>query len=235
MKRLAVFDWNGTLFDDLEANVIGANQTLALFGAAPIDAATYQERFTFPILHFYVACGIPASDYLAQHEAAADAFLETYEREALNCRLREGTIELLQWLRENNVHCMILSNHLRENVELQLKRFGLTHLFDGISCNEQRDAAMISVLNKQERLRAYIEDHHFDLGQSFIIGDSFEEPELAKDFGMTGFNITGGCLATERLAAKNPHHIVDTLGEVRNILDGLWAITAENTCQSRSA
>lgn len=228
MIKLAVFDWNGTLFDDLDANLVGANKALALFGHDAITTEDYQTRFTFPILHFYVNCGISTDDYLARHEEAADAFLETYEDEALNCSLREGTIDLLEWLQSEGVHCMILSNHLRENVEIQLRRFGIEHLFDGISCNTERDAAMISSLNKQDRLRAYIKDHDFDLSQSFIIGDSFEEPELARDFGMTGFNISGGCLSTERLAAKNPDYLVHNLYETREILQNMWCLPCEN-------
>lgn len=227
MTKLAVFDWNGTLFDDLPANLDGANNTLALFDVPPVTTEEYQDRFNFPILHFYVNCGIHTDDYLARHEEAAEAFLSVYEREALKCELRDGAIDFLKWLRAQNVHVMILSNHIRPNVENQLRRFGILELFDGISCNEVADAAMISSLNKQERLQDYMSGHNFDLSQSFIIGDSLEEPHIAKQIGLTSINITGGCLSEKRLAAHHPDHLVHDFHETRNILQNLWGLPCE--------
>ncbi|NCC23188.1 MAG: HAD family hydrolase [Alphaproteobacteria bacterium] len=104
MKPLAVFDWNGTLFDDLEANLAGANAVVEMFGLPALTAEQYQDHFTFPILHFYVSLGIGTVEYLARHEEAAQRFLSVYEETALRCSLRDGAEDVLAWLNEHDVH-----------------------------------------------------------------------------------------------------------------------------------
>ena len=48
-----VWDWNGTLLDDLEIVVEAVNSSLALFDAAPITADGYRDLYTRPVKLFY--------------------------------------------------------------------------------------------------------------------------------------------------------------------------------------
>ncbi len=224
MTRLAVFDWNGTLFDDVEASVTGSNAVLALHGKPQLDLETYQGRFTFPILHFYVANGVSTDQALARHDEASRIFLETYEEESRKCALREGAVELLEWLNESGVHCMILTNHLRENVGQALARFHIRHYFQGLSCNEIYDAAFISRMNKYERLKAYMEEHSFRAEDAVIIGDSFEEPEIAGRLGLKSVNITGGYISEARLKTAGSDLIVDDLKSFADYVAEIWGI-----------
>ncbi|MBU1494052.1 MAG: HAD family hydrolase, partial [Actinobacteria bacterium] len=51
--RHIVWDWNGTLFDDLHIVVDSVNASLARFGEGPIDAARYQAHYRRPVRLFY--------------------------------------------------------------------------------------------------------------------------------------------------------------------------------------
>lgn len=53
--RHLVWDWNGTLLDDLDLVVTSVNHALGSIGAAPIDAATYRQHYTRPVHRFYEA------------------------------------------------------------------------------------------------------------------------------------------------------------------------------------
>ena len=48
-----VWDWNGTLFDDLEVVVRSVNHGLEGFGAVPIDLDGYRSHYTRPVKLFY--------------------------------------------------------------------------------------------------------------------------------------------------------------------------------------
>jgi phosphoglycolate phosphatase-like HAD superfamily hydrolase len=48
-----VWDWNGTLFDDLEIVVAAVNVSLAAVGAPPIDADGYRVHYQRPLNRFY--------------------------------------------------------------------------------------------------------------------------------------------------------------------------------------
>ena len=95
MKKLAIFDWNGTLIDDAEANWEGCNFCLSVFGKGPITFEHYRETMDFPILHLYARNGIDADTYLANFQTAASAFLDNYKKLAVASPLRRGATDIL--------------------------------------------------------------------------------------------------------------------------------------------
>jgi phosphoglycolate phosphatase len=221
MTYLAVFDWNGTLFADTPATHKATNACLEFFGCRCITLEEEQATFTFPLIHFYEKMGVDADTYLRHTDEASNIFLETYKRESAVCGLADGAIEMLEWLRTQNVHTMILSNHLAYELEADVARLGITPYMDHVSGNEKK-ATIASGLSKQRRLSEYMEANGFTPEKTFIIGDSHEEPHVAKALGLIGISITGGLMNAERLAKAAPDHIVDSLTEVRPILEKQW-------------
>ena len=53
MEPHVVWDWNGTLLDDLDIVVRSVNASLASMGASPIDADSYRDHYTRPVHLFY--------------------------------------------------------------------------------------------------------------------------------------------------------------------------------------
>lgn len=51
--RHIVWDWNGTLFDDLEIIVASVNVSLRTIGSPPIDVETYRSVYQRPLHRFY--------------------------------------------------------------------------------------------------------------------------------------------------------------------------------------
>lgn len=223
MTYLAAFDWNGTLFDDMSATLQATNACLRSFGKAEIDTHTMQENFSFPLIHFYERMGVSPDDYLSRAEQEGDLFLKTYESVNGACSIGEGAFELLQWLNDRGVHCMILSNHLQEHLDADVRRLGITPYMKGISGNELR-ATITQGLSKQMRLEAYMEKYGFTPDKTFIIGDSHEEPELARRLGLLGISIAGGLLSAARLEKYKADYIIHKLAEVRPILENHWKL-----------
>lgn len=223
MTYLAVFDWNGTLFDDTPATLQATNIVLAKFGIAPLDLDTLQDKFTFPLIHFYERVGVSADVYLKHAEEEGASYVEAYEACNGNCGIMEGATDLLDWLAAKGVHTMILSNHMQGNLDVDVERLGITRYMQHVSGNTER-ATMTQGLSKQIRLEAYMEEHGFAPEKTFIIGDSHEEPELAKRLGIIGISIAGGLLSAARLEKYKADYIVQKLAEVRPILENRWAL-----------
>lgn len=223
MTYLAVFDWNGTLFDDTPATHIATNACLRNFGRPEIDVHTMQETFSFPLIHFYERMGVSVDEYLARAEEEGNVFIETYEPAALECSIMDGAIELLEWLNSKDVHCMILSNHLQHCLNNDVARLGITPHMKHISGNLEK-ATLTQGLSKQIRLEAYMKEHGFSPDKAFIIGDSHEEPEVAKRLGLLGISIAGGLLSASRLEKYKKDYIVHRLEEVRPILENHWKL-----------
>ncbi len=221
MTHLAVFDWNGTLFDDMDATHVATNASLAFFGIAPITREQEQENFTFPLIHFYEKMGVKVDDYLAHAEEVGNLFNDVYTVENAKCGLRTGTVELLDWLTAHDVVCMVLSNHRDHLLKEDVIRFGIDKYFETVSGNAN-PATIVQGLSKQVRLEEYLAQRGFDPAMAFIIGDSHEEPELARRLGLTSISISGGLMTPARLARVGADYQVDQMDEVRPILEKLW-------------
>lgn len=221
MTYLAVFDWNGTLLNDMVATHIATNASLAFFGRAPITREEEQEHFTFPLIHFYEKMGVSVDAYLEHAEEVGNLFNKVYTEESAKCGLRDGAIELLDWLKAHGVVCTILSNHRDHLLKQDVSRLGITQYFDDISGNAD-PATIVQGLSKQVRLEAYLKNKGLAPDRAFIIGDSHEEPELAHRLGLTGISISGGLMSEARLARAGADFRVDSMTQVRPIVEKLW-------------
>ena len=216
-KYLAVFDWNSTLFDDFPATYDATNECLKFFDLPPISKEELQEKFTFPLIHFYEKAGVSVDAYLKNTTELANIFHTKYDELKQQCGLMAGTIEALDFCKHHNMHCFVLSNYNQLPLEEDVKRLGVADYFENISGNQDPEA-ITSGTNKLERLETYMAEHGFTAEQTFIIGDSHEEPELARRIDILGISIAGGLLSPARLEKYKKDCIVDTLHELPSIL-----------------
>ena len=222
-KYLAVFDWNSTLFDDFSATHEATNACLEFFNIAPISKDDLQSKFTFPLIHFYEKAGVKIDDYLQNTTQLAHIFHTKYDALKQQCGLMAGAIEALDFCKAQNMHCLILSNYNQRPLEEDVKHLGVAEYFETISGNQDPEA-ITSGTNKLERLEAYMTAHNFVAEQTFIIGDSHEEPELARKLNILGVSIAGGLLSPARLAHYKKDYIIEDLSELPSILKREWGL-----------
>lgn len=199
----------------------GTKASLEFFGLPPLSLEEEQELFTFPLIHFYEKIGVSVDEYLKHAEEVGRLFHATYNAHKSNCTLADGAVELLDHLKSQKVDMIILSNHNQTTLETDVARFEITDYFDVISGNAD-PATIISGTNKLERLSTYMDTHGYAATHTFIIGDSHEEPELARKLDILGISIAGGLLSPTRLAHYKKDYVIDSLREVPAILNDEW-------------
>ena len=116
-KYLAVFDWNATLFDDTPATYEATNACLSFFDIPPISLLELQEKFTFPLIHFYEKAGVSVDDYLKNTQELSNIFHTRYNALKQNCGLMNGAIDALEFCHSHDMHCMVLSNYNQAPLE----------------------------------------------------------------------------------------------------------------------
>ena len=67
-----------------------------------------------------------------------------------------------------------------------------------------------------------MEENGYSADKTFIIGDSHEEPELARKTGVLGISISGGLLSPRRLEHYKKDYVIDSLSELPAILSQEW-------------
>jgi phosphoglycolate phosphatase len=221
MKKLVVFDWNGTLLSDTVPSWKAANICLEYYGAKPVSLHRYRETFHFPVIHFYERNGVDIDKVLARKEEAYIAFQTAYEKFAVNSRTRRGSREILGWLKDQNIVTIILSNYLTVKIEEQLARLKIRPFFEAVSGHED-GMKILQSTSKLERLSDYMAQHGYKPENTVIIGDSMEEPDIARKMGLTSIGITDGYITRGRLRKANPDHIVHSLMEMAPILKKKW-------------
>ncbi len=220
-KKLFIFDWNGTLLFDTAANHAGFNETLKLFGQEPVSHDQYRETMDFPLVHVYTRNGVHVDDYLGRFQDATDVFFNTYRPLAKSCPLKENTIELLEFLMDHDYDLMVLSNQNDIDLHDQIAERHITRYFKIISGNQENSVLGYTTTNKLQRLEKILAENDYDLSESYIIGDSLEEPEIAHRLGLNCISVTWGCFSRHRLEKTTTNHMIDDLAQVQEILQKL--------------
>ena len=216
-NKLFVFDWNGTILADTIPSWRAGNDCLEFYGAKPISLKTHRETFIFPILPFYELHGVSAETVLERRDEGNELFQAAYERYAANTRTRHGARQVLDYLTNEGAHCIILSNYQTDKIKAHLRRLKLEHYFDKVDAHDCGGTTFLQNTTKVLRLKSYMQDKGFKPRDSMIIGDTMEEPEIARELGITSIGITDGYISRKRLAEAKPEHIIHRLDEIKTL------------------
>lgn len=214
---MVIFDWNGTLLDDAHATWGAANKVLCLHGAKPITFSEYRDTITVPVNQFYVLCGCTKELLQSNRAESVALFHREYEILAQKAPLRHGASDILQWLHTRGIELHILSNHLESSIQSHLARVDASHLFTQISANTDGQTSRDS-RTKSERLASILKANNTPEEEVLIVGDSPEEAELGRAFGIRSALVYGGSYSDTRLQNAKPDFLLKSLAELRDCL-----------------
>ena len=172
--RVILWDWNGTLADDLDASLRSTNDILAKRNVPPINLEQYYEYIDTPISRFY--------EHLLDlnevpMEVIGGEFYEFYHNYFEG--LHQGAAELLEELKQAGLRQVILSSAHRENVEQDTARFGIRNYFDDILAADDLLAA-----GKVERGKVWIARQPEPPQSMVLIGDTLHDLDTARAMGV---------------------------------------------------
>jgi phosphoglycolate phosphatase len=212
-----VYDWNGTLLDDMDAVIGALNVILRKFNRAEIEHEAFRDLCLYPFPILYRRLGFSEDEIETLGKDGNGIFHYNYELLAANAPLRKGAMGLLELSRKNKVQNLILSNHMVDAIGVQLERLNIKDYFSKVLAFASRESQYKDI-SKGERLRLYLKDNGINPATALIIGDSEEECEIARDLHLVSIAITGGTVSERRLRAANPDHIIHDFHELLPIL-----------------
>jgi len=207
--RHIVWDWNGTLFDDLDIVVESVNASLSRFGEGPIDAGTYQAHYRRPVPLFYESLlGRPIDDEMWQ--TIDRVFHETYHDRLGEARLAPDAAPAIDAVTAAGATQSILSMWWHDQLLPTAERFGLTDRMVAVEGHrgtpgETKAAHLI------RHLAAVAESHPRpeDLA-AVVIGDITDDAAAADAAGVGCVLYDSGSQPREVLAGTG-HPVADTL------------------------
>lgn len=189
-----IWDFNGTLLDDIRAGIDAVNDMLSRRGLATIDSVErYRELFCFPIIDYYAKLGFDfeKEDYytvLAPEWVAL--YLENYKRSTLN----DGAEHTLLALADLGYTQTLLSATEIEMLKGQLHELGLVQRFSEVWGLDNIHAG-----GKIGTARAWREAHPD--AKALFVGDSVHDWEVASAVGADCVLFCGGHQNRETLSA----------------------------------
>ena len=118
--RYVVWDWNGTLLDDLTCAVQVTNQLLDEFALPRLSGVDdYHRVFRFPVSQYYADLGFDVTAG-GNFEAASRRFLELYLAAARSCALHSGAVATLAALHEAGIGQVLISASEQTNLSAQV-------------------------------------------------------------------------------------------------------------------
>lgn len=215
MLTHVVWDWNGTLLDDLHTCVAVANQVLGEFGLPGLaGVADYHAKFRFPIVEYYADLGFDTSPE-GNFDAAARRYLELYGAASAECRLHDGATDALSALHEAGVRQVLISASQQDNLRVQLAPFGLEAYLDGVHGIDDIYAA-----SKENLARRWLVDEGLTGDQVLFVGDSEHDFEIAQAVGAHCVLFSGGHHARLHLESLGAP-VIDDLRDVASVVSGL--------------
>ena len=181
-----VWDWNGTLLNDVKVGVNTLNDMLGRRGLPLLSVEDYKEKFGFPVIDFYDRVGFDMEKE-SFHELSVD-FVETYDKYAGEVGLNEGVREVLAGIQQTGVKQYVLSALREDLLQQMLRHFQIDSRFDR-ACERGQLILLICPFVPEDTL---------------LVGDSFHDAEVADALGFDCILFAGGHNNEERLQKKAP-------------------------------
>ena len=193
--KLLIWDWNGTIMDDMELTYRIENDMLIARGMDKIpDRAFYLDNFGFPIIDYYVKLGYDFAVH--PYEVLAEEFHDRYAAGYRACPLRAGVLDVLREMQRRGVPQTLLSASEQSRLNEQVSFYGIGGYFTELLGLSDGFAA-----SKVDRAKDYIRAHDINLDEVVFIGDTNHDYEAASAVGCRCVLMAGGHQSRKRLEA----------------------------------
>lgn len=198
-----IWDWNGTLLDDVNACLDSVNDMLTKRGLKNIDMDRYREVIGVPIRKFYEKVfDLEKYDY----EEIIKDFNEGYIRHLNEVKLSDGAEELLKYFRRQGAKQIIVSSSNNSVLRANTEKYGVSGYFDEILGADDYYAS-----SKIERAVDYLDRN--GCGKALAFGDLEHDYELAMQTGADCVLLASGHDSRQRLE-KTGAIVINSLREI---------------------
>ncbi len=197
-KTHIIWDWNGTLLDDVTLCVDIIGTMLTEHGLPLVTMDQYKRQFRFPVVDYYRELGFDFQR--TPFESLSEQFMRLYRERVGACDLFAGRPEMLAALRENGLRHVALSAAKETYLHAMLAHYGIDHHFDhafGIA-----DDHAHGKIKRGQELMATL---RVPASEMLLIGDTDHDLEVGMALGVDVVLVGDGHQCPAYLATKHAH------------------------------
>ena len=200
-----IFDWSGTLVDDLPAVWKATNFVLAQAQREEISLEQFRAEFCLPFKKFY--------DRYVPHIALPQLevwFHGSFRESQDSVVPLPHARDFLEFCRRRGLRTFLLSTVHEDHYKTQAASSGF---------GEFLERCYVGVLDKRKMIHQILEENKLKPEETVFIGDMQHDIDTARHGGISSCAVLTGYNGLQQLRASEPDLIVEHLGELRAILE----------------
>ncbi len=201
-KSHIIWDWNGTLLDDVDMVVGAISDVLAEHSRPPLTREEYTALFRFPVADYYKDLGFDFEK--VPFETISERFVHFYMERILTCNLHEGVPEILDYVQKSGATQSILSAAHEESLLRHLDHYEIRGYFHHVFALSDHNAK-----GKLERGRELIKASGHAPEETLLIGDTDHDLEVGHALGIDVVLLGDGHQSYERLTPIH-HKVIES-------------------------
>ena len=205
MKNI-IFDWSGVVRDTVTNQMWIVNHIFKKYGVGEISTEEFRENWTQPPALFY-------QKYLPQGYKEAERsklFQELQlDKDCPKATSFSEVVNLVHKCKEKGYFLSVVSSDFPETLLPEVKEYGLEDVFNEIVTDAD---------DKLEAVQRMIKENDLDPQNTFFVGDSNHEIDVAKKTGIKSVAVTWGFTSERKLRARSPDYVVHNPQELESIV-----------------
>jgi len=208
--KSVIFDWNGTLVDDVWLSVNAMNAMLEKRGKKPITTEYYKDIFTFPVINYYKTLGLDVEN---EWEEISKEFMDIYLNNVSKVKLFRDVEPVVKHLREKGIKTAIFSAMEHSILNRHVKYLRIDQYFDFIQGIEDHYAGGKAHLGGEIIKKTGLSGH-----EVLFAGDTYHDYEVAQEMGCNTVLISRGHNLIEKLQETGAS-VINSLSELKELLN----------------
>lgn len=191
--RHIIWDWNGTLLDDVQACADAINVLLSRRSMPAITLEQYLNVFAFPVRNYYLKLGF---DFTRDRwDDVAVEYHEAYARTSAASPLRPGTPAALDLLKARGIGISVLSACEFQLLKRMMAQRGVLEQFEHVY-----GLSDLFAHSKLDLGHALLQQGGLSREDTLLVGDTTHDHEVAQALGISCLLMSGGHQAESKLA-----------------------------------
>ncbi|MFP4643933.1 MAG: HAD family hydrolase [Spirochaetales bacterium] len=205
-----VWDFNGTILDDLSVTVESINTLMRERGMREITVNEHRMWFRFPVSEYYEDLGFDFSR--EAFDSLSDEYHELYMGKLERCGLYEGIAGVIRVLARKGIRQYVLSAMHEPTLIRCCRALGILDYFDAVY-----GLADFLARSKTARGRRLCDDFGISPGSALYIGDTEHDMEVASELGLAPVAAAWGHQAPGKFDAgavtlcEHPQELAETI------------------------
>lgn len=212
MIKNIIFDFNGTLVDDVDVSLDALNACCDKFLGPNhrLSKEYYLDTFAFPVRPYYKSIGFDIDDM--NYDDLANFFIKHYTEHASGCKLYNDVISTLDRLKKEGYNLYLLSASYKSLLTDQLAFYKINSYFNDIIALENKYAN-----GKVEIAKQFMSKSKINPYETIMIGDTIHDSEVAEEINVTPILCCNGHNSYKFLSTTK-YKIINSLSEIFDII-----------------